>query len=468
MPDIDGELALDVRRAALARELSWLPAVENRGEGFFVAFKRAAIDEWLARPAVKARGQQLARWFRGLAHPEDVGRTSPRLAFPALPYVLLHSLAHLLITSVSLECGYSSSSIRERIYVGDGGLRDPALHRHPGRRGNARRPGARSVAASRSTFGPALDLARLCSNDPVCAQHGPDNPHEERFLNGAACHGCLLIAEPSCERRNEFLDRALVVADRRRRGRRVLPGVGRVRSGFHDLPDGSSAGPCRGTAARTPHRPRSRRHRTRQDRARCTCRSEAYTELDRGCSSAASRPRASPGGSTGSWPSASAAAGRSRRAGLDRPGGPGRGSRDTSVVVRGAVPLAPNGPSWSRPTPSSRVARSSSGLANRMARRSGPLGPPLPEHPSAARAAEVSEAHLVPGFRRMLGGRRTGRPESASPSSSTTRGPCRPTRTEGLSPRQVHRRRRLPRLRHLGQLHRGRPATEHRGRRRRR
>ena len=34
---------------------------------------------------------------------------------------------------------------------------------------------------------------------------------KERFLHGAACHGCLLIAETSCERRNEFLDRALVV-----------------------------------------------------------------------------------------------------------------------------------------------------------------------------------------------------------------------------------------------------------------
>jgi len=57
----------------------------------------------------------------------------------------------------------------------------------------------------------ALELGRLCSNDPVCAQHGPADLHEERFLHGAACHGCLLIAETSCERRNEMLDRALVV-----------------------------------------------------------------------------------------------------------------------------------------------------------------------------------------------------------------------------------------------------------------
>mgnify|MGYP001790724998 FL=1 len=57
----------------------------------------------------------------------------------------------------------------------------------------------------------AIEFGRLCSNDPVCAQHKPDDTQEERFLHGSACHGCLLIAETSCERRNEFLDRALVV-----------------------------------------------------------------------------------------------------------------------------------------------------------------------------------------------------------------------------------------------------------------
>ena len=53
--------------------------------------------------------------------------------------------------------------------------------------------------------------SELCSNDPVCAQHRPDQLHEGRHLHGAACHGCLLIAEPSCERHNELLDRAFVV-----------------------------------------------------------------------------------------------------------------------------------------------------------------------------------------------------------------------------------------------------------------
>lgn len=56
----------------------------------------------------------------------------------------------------------------------------------------------------------ALELGRLCSNDPVCAAHEPNDP-AERFLEGAACHGCLYVAECSCERFNRYLDRSLVV-----------------------------------------------------------------------------------------------------------------------------------------------------------------------------------------------------------------------------------------------------------------
>ena len=53
--------------------------------------------------------------------------------------------------------------------------------------------------------------ARLCSGDPVCADHDPVNAQDDRMLHGAACHGCLLISETSCEARNVSLDRALLV-----------------------------------------------------------------------------------------------------------------------------------------------------------------------------------------------------------------------------------------------------------------
>ena len=49
-----------------------------------------------------------------------------------------------------------------------------------------------------------LDRAAICSNDPVCADHEPDDRSGDRATHGAAGHGCLLIAETRCEIRNFF------------------------------------------------------------------------------------------------------------------------------------------------------------------------------------------------------------------------------------------------------------------------
>ena len=43
---------------------------------------------------------------------------------------------------------------------------------------------------------------------------------EARWLHGAACHGCALVAETSCEMRNDYLGRA-----RRAGARRVEVGL---------------------------------------------------------------------------------------------------------------------------------------------------------------------------------------------------------------------------------------------------
>ena len=106
--------------------------------------------------------------------------------------------------------GDSASSIRERIYAGDEGY---GILLYTGSSDSDGTLGGLVEAGKRieKYLEQALELGRLCSNDPVCSQHSPDHAHEEQFLNGAACHGCLLLAETSCERRNEFLDRTLVI-----------------------------------------------------------------------------------------------------------------------------------------------------------------------------------------------------------------------------------------------------------------
>jgi hypothetical protein len=183
----------------------WLPAAEIRGEGVFVELDLAAVQAWEARPAVQARSDQLAR-----ACARD-GK-SP---FPGVRFYLLHSLSHLLLTAVSLECGYAASAIRERIYCGQPeGPHGPdmaALMLSTGTTGSEGTLGGlvEEGRRLRHHLREAWDLGRLCSNDPVCAAHAPEAG--DRHTEGAACHGCLYIAETCCERFNRYLDRALVV-----------------------------------------------------------------------------------------------------------------------------------------------------------------------------------------------------------------------------------------------------------------
>ena len=205
-PNKDGELDLNVSRASLADEITWLPATENRGEGVFISFGNDQIQKWLARPGVQHRGQQIMKGYKSWA-----GQRSRSVDdFPGLPYIMLHSLSHMLMTAIALECGYPTSSLRERVYAAEGGY---GILIYTG------------SSDSEGTLGGLIETGRqlelhryralrdgcLCSNDPVCAEHSPDAVLEGRSLLGAACHGCLLIAETSCEQRNNFLDRALVV-----------------------------------------------------------------------------------------------------------------------------------------------------------------------------------------------------------------------------------------------------------------
>jgi hypothetical protein len=86
------------------------------------------------------------------------------------------------------------------------------------------------LAACGSRVGPlvrrAIELAALCSNDPICAGHTPDGAHGDRPLHEAACHGCVFVAETSCEQRNDLLDRGLVVATMEGVGAGFFSGAG--------------------------------------------------------------------------------------------------------------------------------------------------------------------------------------------------------------------------------------------------
>ncbi|MFO0590339.1 MAG: DUF1998 domain-containing protein [Polyangiaceae bacterium] len=188
---------------------SWLPAAEIFGEGVLFCLDEERVREWEKRLAVIARDQELKD---GYDREFDGGGKGP--GFPGARFYLLHSLSHLLMSSISLQCGYSASALQERIYCA------PSTDEYP----MAAILIMTGTAGAEGTLGGlveqgrhlhrhlrrAWDMATLCSTDPVCAHHSPKD-QSGRFLEGAACHGCLFVAEPACERWNRYLDRALVV-----------------------------------------------------------------------------------------------------------------------------------------------------------------------------------------------------------------------------------------------------------------
>ena len=203
--DIHGEYDTDVERAEIALDPSWFPAVENRGEGVFVQLRTDAVNAWRLREQVRHRQRDLAEGYRSWAETRKV-----KHPFPGVAYILLHTLAHVLIQSLAMRCGYPATSIRERIYVESGRYGLLLYTGTPDAEGTL----GGLVQQGRlieDHLADALRMAQLCSNDPICAQHAPGESLEQRWLHGAACHGCALIAETSCEMRNDFLDRALVV-----------------------------------------------------------------------------------------------------------------------------------------------------------------------------------------------------------------------------------------------------------------
>jgi hypothetical protein len=197
------------RAAPLSREApTWVPCAELRGEGVFLAFDEKRVAAWEKDPAVLDREKVLRSahrtWClaRGIAEPQ----------WPGIRYVLLHTFAHTLIRELALECGYGASGIAERVYArsGDepmaGVLLYTAAPDSEGTLGGLVSLGRHeSLGAS---IEHALSAARLCSSDPMCAEH---DPRVHGRLHGAACHACLFAAETSCERGNHYLDRSLLV-----------------------------------------------------------------------------------------------------------------------------------------------------------------------------------------------------------------------------------------------------------------
>lgn len=192
---------------------TWVPVSEVRGEGLFLQFREDVLKAWCKSAARRDAALHTAHaaWRRSRGIP------SPDAGYPGIRYALIHSFSHALIRQLAIESGYSSASIRERIYASDGdGAQGPTagLLLYTAAPDSEGTLGGLVALGAPAKLGylvrQALENIRLCASDPLCAEHEPDSAGAIT-LHGAACHACLFAPETSCERGNKYLDRTLLI-----------------------------------------------------------------------------------------------------------------------------------------------------------------------------------------------------------------------------------------------------------------
>lgn len=203
-----------LRQENLPEAEDWLPATIVFGEGLFFELNEENLRVW-----GETYEKQLASYLRPLteAHWKLCQERGWKLKQISARFVILHTLAHLLINRLIFECGYSSAALRERLYVSEktdvpmaGILIYTADGDSDGTLGGLVRMG--QPDRIESVLFNALDHARWCSSDPVCSEMGKHGQGPDS-CNLAACHSCCLIPETSCELFNRFLDRQVLISN---------------------------------------------------------------------------------------------------------------------------------------------------------------------------------------------------------------------------------------------------------------
>lgn len=177
----------------------WYPVYEGIGEGIFITSDENPIeylnlnhnsDEWIEKmPVYKDRWR------------EDEVKNPV--------FVWWHSLSHALIMALSFFSGYSSASIRERVYLDPNGNGGVFLYTTSAGEDCGMGGLVESSEKFELIMDEALKLVSLCSHDPLCSKIRISSNR----VNGSACIYCLLVPETSCEHGNMWLDRHMLNGD---------------------------------------------------------------------------------------------------------------------------------------------------------------------------------------------------------------------------------------------------------------
>lgn len=191
-PDIDGEL-------------DWLPSIELFGEGIFFTINSEVLKEWESNQFIRLRANEIEQRYQNsdLRLPDDV--------VPTARFIMMHTLAHLLMRELEATAGYPAASLQERIYCSTADESMAGIMIYTAVPDIAGTLGGIVQLVEPSKFlrliNSAFQQAQWCSLDPVCGEMEKQGPS---WLNRAACHACALVPDTSCSYSNVFLDRVFI------------------------------------------------------------------------------------------------------------------------------------------------------------------------------------------------------------------------------------------------------------------
>ncbi len=208
--DADGIIAKNIFRSK-PDNVEVYPVVENYGEGIFFAFNEELINLFSKNDdATASINEKLT----------NLNTNSDAFSESSIKYALennwqlylVHTFAHLIMRELEFRCGYPTASLSERIYVSNDinyRMYGCMIYTAEGAEGSM----GGIIAQTRcenliKLIKNALERARICNSDPLCWESDGQGLFD---LNFSSCFSCSLVSETSCEHRNIYLDRRILV-----------------------------------------------------------------------------------------------------------------------------------------------------------------------------------------------------------------------------------------------------------------
>lgn len=187
------------------------PVVENYGEGIFLSFDQALLDSYSgSENVIRLLNNNLQRLS---ANSDDFSRSAISYGVDNnWQLYLVHTFSHLMMKELEFRCGYPTASLSERLYVSNDAahrMYGCMIYTTEGAEGSMGGVIAQtSIKNLNELIFSALKRATICNSDPLCWESEGQGLFE---LNFASCFSCSLVSETSCEHRNIYLDRRILV-----------------------------------------------------------------------------------------------------------------------------------------------------------------------------------------------------------------------------------------------------------------